>query len=244
MLASAAGMDATMPITPPVTAIVVSKRPQLVDRVVDIIRAQTHRPAQVVFVCHGSDFMPDQVAEKFLSAGIKCLVIPLEAEGTYLADGLNLAREHARTPLIAKIDDDDYYGPNYLKDACLAFTYTDATIVGKNSYFCYLEKTDQTLLRFPGRHYRNTSLVHGGTLVWREELIRHVRFPRMRQGTDSNFLKTVRSAGGRIVSIDPFNFVHVRYANTSQHTWQIDDATFAEKATHLSAGLPLAEIMI
>lgn len=228
---------------PGVTAVIVSKRPHCLPRVIEMLRAQTFRPERVIFVCHSPLFQPGRV-ERAFEGIFDCRVLRLPAEGTFLADGLNLAREHVQTPLVAKIDDDDYYGPDYLRDSVLAFTYSDATVVGKNSHFCHMESSDQCLLRFPGRHFRPCRRVHGATLVWNHPATKDLAFARVRQGSDTHFLDSVRAAGGTIVSIDPFNFVHVRHRTATDHTWQIDDDAFAEKGRLYARGLPLADIMI
>ena len=93
------------------------------------------------------------------------------------------------TKYIAKIDDDDFYGPHYLQDQINAFTYSNAAIVGKNSYFCYVESQDILGLRFSGKHHQYTKLVQGGTLVWDESKVCDILFKSIRQGTDTAFIK-------------------------------------------------------
>ncbi|MFH4090338.1 glycosyltransferase, partial [Acinetobacter baumannii] len=52
-------------------------------------------------------------------------------EKSSLGACLNFAVGKATGEIIAKMDDDDYYAPNYLKDMVMSFEYTDASIVGK-----------------------------------------------------------------------------------------------------------------
>ena len=49
---------------------------------------------------------------------------------------------------IAKFDDDDLYGPNYVADQLLPFKYTDADIVGKLCTFMYQEKSGKRIFVF------------------------------------------------------------------------------------------------
>ncbi len=45
----------------------------------------------------------------------------------------------AKFNIIAKFDDDDYYGPKYLSDSLKAFDETDAKLIGKGgATFVYL----------------------------------------------------------------------------------------------------------
>lgn len=212
-----------------VTALLVSKRPQFLKQIADMLNAQTYPHIKVVFVAHGDGFVEDEIYAAF-DKRFAVKVLHLEENGTVLADGLNRAKQVADTDLLAKIDDDDYYGPNYLLDSVQAFEYTRAGLVGKLSHFCFVESVNQMALRWPSKHYRYVQRVHGGTLVWDRTRTGDVDFEQVRQGTDSKFLNSLRDRGVSLFSSDPFNYVHVRYANTDQHTWKIEDAEFLRNA--------------
>lgn len=221
-----------------ITAICVSKRPRFLAQVASMMNAQTHPSVRLIFVAHGDGFDLEKVKAAF-DRRLEATVLHLPGQDSVLADGLNLAIDRSTTPLLAKIDDDDHYGPDYLADAALAFNYSEAGLVGKGSYFCFVERTNQMALRFPSKHYRYTKLVHGGTLVWDRRRTGEQRFERVRQGTDTAFLKALQERAVPILSTDPFNFVHVRYADSAQHTWHIDDDEFLRKARILQDGLNL-----
>jgi hypothetical protein len=226
-------------VTQPVTAICVSKRPEFLNQIAGMLNEQTYDNIRVIFVIHGDDFDEAAVLSAF-DARMQAQVFRVSGEGTVLADGLNLAIDHAQTNLLAKFDDDDYYGPNYLLDAILAFSYSDAGLVGKNTYFCYVEQTNQFALRFPSKHYRLSRLVHGGTLVWNRQRTGNIKFERVRQGTDTAFLKAIHQLNIPILSTDPFNFVHIRYRDLQKHTWKITDKDFLSKAKVIEYGLNLS----
>lgn len=220
----------------PVTAICVSKRPEMLQRIAEILNAQTHPELRLIFVTHNSDFDVEQI-QKVFSPRFQTKIFHLPTEDTFLADGLNLALDHAETDLVAKIDDDDYYGPNYLFDAALAFNYSNAGLVGKNTFFSYIESINKLALRFINKHYRYTKLVQGGTLVWDRKKTGYKKFNRVRQGTDSAFLKELVNESIPILSIDPFNFIHVRYKSSNHHTWCIDDNEFLRAAVIKKDGI-------
>jgi SAM-dependent methyltransferase/spore maturation protein CgeB len=229
------GLQGTVPKAQTVTAVCVSKRPAFLQQVAEQLRAQSHAPSEIVFVCHSEEFREEMVRETF-GDGVPLKVLRIGADD-YLADGLNLAIEHATGDYVAKIDDDDHYGVNYLKDAMLAARYSGAAVVGKASFFAYVESMNQLAIRFPGRQYRWVKRVHGGTLLWNREVTAGLKFERVRQGTDTSFLNSVRAAELPIFSSDPFNFVHVRYADAAAHTWKIADEEFLRNARVLNQGL-------
>lgn len=219
-----------------VTAVCVSKRPWLIPRVAEMLNAQNGVNVKVIYVAHGEGADEKDVLDAF--EGVEsCRFMRITGEDKVLADGLNLALDSCETDIIAKIDDDDYYGPNYLLDACLALQYSGAALVGKTSFFCYVESTNDFALRFSGKHYRYFKHVQGGTLTWSRKKTGNLTFNRVRQGTDSLFLKDLLAKGCEIYSSDPFNFIHVRYANVHDHTWAISDDKFLEAAKKLDKGL-------
>ncbi|CAH1043985.1 glycosyltransferase [Halomonas sp. TD01] len=219
-----------------VTAVCVSKRPWLIPRVAEMLNTQNGVNVKVIYVAHGEGADEKDVLDAF--EGVEsCRFMRITGEDKVLADGLNLALDSCETDVIAKIDDDDYYGPNYLLDACLALQYSGAALVGKTSFFCYVESTNDFALRFSGKHYRYFKHVQGGTLIWSRKKTGNLTFNRVRQGTDSLFLKDLLAKGCEIYSSDPFNFIHVRYANAHDHTWAISDDKFLEAAKKLDKGL-------
>ncbi|MEX2123389.1 MAG: glycosyltransferase [Woeseia sp.] len=218
-----------------VSAICVSKRPEFLAHVHSQLARQNHKHIELIFVQNSAAFCEDEIAARFSGFKYKLLRIP---EEQFLAHGLNAALKVASGDYVAKFDDDDYYGPNYLSDALLAFDYAPTVgLVGKRAFFAYMEATDQTVLRFPGQSYRFCRQVHGGTLVWDRRKLEGLVFEPVQRGTDTRFLDSVRRRGVEIFSTDPFNFVHVRYADKRRHTWIIDDEEFLSKSAKVGSGL-------
>lgn len=225
----------------PITAICVSKRPTFLAHVVNNIRSQSHPNVHVIYVAHGLQNDTQKVRRAF--EGIPNVqILQVTNDNTFLADGLNMALEHCQTDLCAKIDDDDYYGPDYLRNAEISLKYCgidNVALVGKASHFCYIEAQDVFALRFPQARNKRFKRVHGGSLVWRRSLIDDWRFERVRQGTDTRFVRAVLGKRLAIYSADPYDFVHVRYAESNEHTWRITDEDFMRPAVCLATGLRL-----
>jgi hypothetical protein len=120
--------------------------------------------------------------------------------------------------------------------------YSGAAVVGKASFFAYVESTNQLAIRLPDRRYRWVRRVHGGTLLWNRAVTAGLKFKRVRQGTGTSFLNLVRDAQLPIFSSDPFNFAHVRYADAAAHTRKIADQKFLRKARVLKEGLDLGVV--
>lgn len=150
-------------------------------------------------------------------------------ESKTLGECLNFAVEQAKGSFIAKFDDDDYYAPFYLTDMIDCFKYADAEIVGKYSYYCYLEDLGILALRFKGLEYRYTDFLSGATMVAKKEVFDSVRFDSLPSGTDTQFYRACDAKGIRLYSSDRFNYACFRSSKAGLHTWKMDCGEFLKK---------------
>lgn len=135
---------------------------------------------------------------------------------------MNLGVDAASGRYVAKMDDDNYYGPHYLSDLVRAFSWTDAQVVGKWAHYVHIGDDDgPTLLRFQDFEHRFVRLVQGGTILTPAEVARELRFEDLPRRVDTTFLEKVHAAGGTVYSSDRFNFISTRKADASGHTWGI-----------------------
>jgi hypothetical protein len=161
-----------------------------------------------------------------------------------LAEGLNLALDVAAGDFVAKIDDDDLYGPDYIADGVLAAGITGADIVGKRSHYCYLEALDTLVIRYPGNEFRTVGLIQGATILAARRVVEQVRFTPVRQGTDTIFLKRCVELGFSLLSTDRFNFVYTRRMDPRDHTWAVDIEPFLKTCRIVGPGLDLARVFV
>lgn len=143
------------------------------------------------------------------------LNIPTE---TSLGEGLNRLAAFCSAPVLAKLDDDDYYGPNYLTDAVQALSYSGAEVVGKSTQYVYLAEDDRTYLILLGAEEQYRNQVNGPTLVFRRRIWEQAPFPHRTRGVDSGFLRGVRKAGGKIYATSRKEFILTRSAQG--HTYE------------------------
>ena len=104
---------------------------------------------------------------------------------------------------IAKMDDDDYYGPEHLYDLVDAAIATGADVVGRAMNYVYLEPLGITVRRFSKSGIQEVELwsdwVCGGTiLVKREKAEAAGWFGEGFTAVDRFLLSGVTNAGGRI----------------------------------------------
>ncbi len=207
---------------PRVTALVSTIRPAQVDHVLATLAAQQGASVQLALLTHGWDVPEAELRARARDVGIEDLVLLQAGRDVPLGACLNRLVAAADGELVAKIDDDDVYGPHYLSDQAHAMFYSGADVVGKQAHFVHLVASKVTALRFAHREHRYTDFVMGPTIVTSAETARRIPFPEVGLGEDSGFLKSVGESGGRIYSADRFGFVQVR--GGSAHTWNASDA--------------------
>ena len=208
-----------------VSALVSTNRPHQVEHVLRTVGSQVDVDVELVLLTHG--FEPDEPELRALAGehGVGDLTVLSADTSVPLGTCLNRLVEAADADVVAKMDDDDLYGPHYLGDQLHALAYSDADVVGKQAHYLHVGSVDATLLRFAEREHRFTDFVMGPTIVAHREVATGRPFPALGRGEDTGFLRAVSDGGGRIYSADRFNFVQVRSTErTGRHTWDVSDA--------------------
>jgi Glycosyl transferases group 1/Glycosyl transferase family 2/DUF based on E. rectale Gene description (DUF3880) len=230
------GWPSTDPPDPLVSVIIVSNRPAFASHALANFRRQTYRRKELVFVAHGWSESDVSHLDAALASCRDARLIAAPATAT-VGGCTNDAIDESRGDFFAKFDDDDYYAPDYLTDAMLAFRYSDAAIVGKKTFFAYVESAASTYVRFPGHEYRYVNRVLGPTMVCDRRVLDQVRFtPLEKSGTDTRFLNDCAKKRLPIFSTDRFNFTHFRRGPEHGHLWKIEDDDFLRACVRLGDG--------
>lgn len=155
-------------------------------------------------------------------------------ERVSLGQCLNCGISRAKHELITKLDHDDYYAPNYLREQVRELRRTRSSVVGKHSCLVYLEASRELLVRSPQERDKEADFVQGGTILFHRRVLKHVRFPDRSLGEDVRFLRSCKGKGYRIRATSPYNYVYIRRKNKGTHTWKVDDR-FYRKGSRLVA---------
>ena len=133
---------------------------------------------------------------------------------------LNAAVAAATGDLILKMDDDDWYAPDFVADLLRARGYSGADLVGTADEFYYLADRDLTVQRrHPGELYSHW--VAGGTLLLGRSLLREVGgFASVPKHVDRHLLDALRAVGATIYRTHGLGYVLRR--NSDGHTYDAD----------------------
>ena len=220
-------IDAALPAVvrpvglPSVSLLVSTIRPNRLEAVFRTVGGLQSVKPELVLCTHG--FTADDVEVKRLSLryGLDDVVVLARPRSESLGECLNACVDAASGQVLSKMDDDDFYAPNYLQDLVHALAFSRADVVGKQAHYMYVAGHDATLLRFADREHRFTASVMGPTITARREVFESVRFTDLDRGEDTRFLSDVRADGGRIYASDRFNYAQFR--GLQNHTWKISD---------------------
>ncbi len=218
---------------PGVTIVTSTIRENQIDNVFKNFKNQNYSKKELIIILNKNDMNIDTWKNKAKQYD-NVRVYRLD-ENNSLGTCLNFAVDKAGYDYIAKFDDDDYYGPNYLIDIMNAFKYTNADIVGKLSYFAYVENNNTLVIQFPNKEYQFTDIVTGATIVCSKKVFNKIKFPtNIKVGTDTEFLKSCVKQGLKIYSADRFNYVMNRRSSKDKHTWKVEDKIFLQSSEKIT----------
>lgn len=244
-VADALGATSTfVPELPKVACVLVSMRPWLVSRAIERFRSDRYPEKELIVVIHDPD--ADMRALNALVRGGERIRIYQMGRERSLGACLNFALAHTDAPYWAKLDDDDFYGPEYLSDMLLYRRIVDFSVLGKPAAFIYLEGRDELLLNELRAGRTNTLYaasgakpghVAGGSLVGRRDVAESVPFSeRRRGGSDSDFLVRLHEAGHDLIATDPFNFAYFRSTTEGFHTWNTSEEELRRNTRTVGGG--------
>lgn len=208
-------------LTPPrISVLLCTRRPHHLASALAQIAAQHYPKLEIVLGLHGVPRPSDGVLRAAGSRPVR--IVEVDA-GRPLGAVLNAALDESTGALVAKMDDDDFYGPDHLGDLVLALRYSGATIVGRRCTTTYLERRDRTVVPGPEHQERWTTHLPGATMLMHADAIRRLRWRDVPNAVDTELVRSVTSEGGSIYSTHRFGFVRRRH---DDHTYARSDRSF------------------
>jgi len=208
---------ARVPFTahPSVSVLLATKRPHQLAFALRQVRRQRGVEVELVLATHGFEVEPERVRELL---GEVPFVLQSQPQTTAFGDVLTAAARAATGDLLLKMDDDDWYGPDVVKDLLYARQYSGAEVVGMPAEFTYLEPVD-TMIRRNDESEFYARFVAGGTIMIDRGLLRSVGwFRSVRKYVDLQLLTAVQAAGGSIYRTHGLGYVMRR--TEDGHTWE------------------------
>ena len=181
---------------PPVSALLSTKRPEMLDFALRQVARQRGAEVELVLAAHG--FEPDRDAVRRALGDRPHQVLTFD-ESTFFGDVLTAAARAASSEVLLKVDDDDWYSPDAVHDLLMARRFSGADVVGMPSEFVYLhanEHRDDLTVRRNHPSELFARFVAGGTLLLDRGLLRSLGdFRRVRKFVDAQLLSGVEARG-------------------------------------------------
>jgi glycosyltransferase involved in cell wall biosynthesis len=207
-----------------VSIITCTIRDESIDNVFNNYQLQTWQDKELIIILNKDSMDIDCWIEKAKKYN-NVQVYQLHQKAT-LGDCLNFGVMKSNDDFIAKFDDDDYYGPNYIKSAMDAFKDNNISIIGKSSYYIYF-KNKKALIHVSGTENSITDTVAGATLMFRRDVFHYVRFEKVNRAEDYFFIDECKKKGLNVYSTDHHHFAVIRQ-DSEKHTWKISDEELME----------------
>ncbi|MDQ0970651.1 cellulose synthase/poly-beta-1,6-N-acetylglucosamine synthase-like glycosyltransferase [Neobacillus niacini] len=209
-----------------ISIITCTVREHLISNIIENYTNQLFQDKELIIILNKDEMDINLIKGKI--GGIEGITIYQLPQDYSLGECLNYGIGKAKYDVIAKFDDDDYYGPEYLTEAMNALKTTNASIVGKEEFFVFLKSNHALLLRGHGLSNKYVKHVSGATLVFEKSIIDKIKFPNLTLGEDTEFQKKCIIHGYRIYSSSRYNFAAIRENDVNEHTWKVSDKRLIE----------------
>ncbi|MFB9276237.1 glycosyltransferase [Cohnella cellulosilytica] len=209
---------------PGVSIITCTNRPEFFANILSNYRNQRYERKELIIVVNKDSIRLREW--RSTTAADPHVTVYQVPERISLGQCLNCGASRAKYSLLAKFDHDDYYSPYYLREQVRALLRTGSPVAGKHACLVYLEASNRLIIRSPREKNKRVRFIQGGTLLFRKEVLNHVRFPDLSLGEDVRFLRGCAKKGYAIHATSPYNYVYIRRKNKSTHTWKASDRRF------------------
>jgi hypothetical protein len=200
---------------PLVSVLLPTRRPEQVAFALRQVARQRGVDLELVLVTHGFTPAGSDLAA-FRTTGAPLTVLEAPGDEPFGAI-LNRAVRAASGDVLLKVDDDDWYGRDFVGDLLLAREYSGADVVGTPPEFTFVEPLWLTVRRQDATEaYR--PVVAGGTMLMDRGTVAAIGgFRETRRFVDAGLLRAVTDAGGSIYRSHGHGYVLRRGAQG--HTW-------------------------
>ena len=190
---------------------------------------QRFTPKELIIIMNHDEMMEEDISK--LCGNRSDIRFFRQPQSVSLGKCLNFGYQKARYRYIAKFDDDDYYGEQYLCESYDLFKEKQCDIVCKSSIFYYLQEFGQ-LIVIP-RCQNGGGVARGGagaTICMSQACFQKIQYSDLRRGVDVDLFRRSRQQGITIYTSSSAHYMCIRGKDVERHTWHISSDALRRKA--------------
>ena len=189
---------------PPISVVISTARPLDLESILKQLEVQTLETFQLVLGIHGFKISPthQRLIKKLQKRSVDVITMNFDKKFT-LGQILTELSKASYGKYITKMDDDDVYGSEHLRDLADVAITTRADVVGKAMNYVYLEDIDLTVRRVHKSGIASinqwSDWVCGGTIMVKRDSADAIGwFGEGKSAVDSYLLGGIKRNGGKI----------------------------------------------
>jgi hypothetical protein len=210
-----------------ISVIACTNRESYIKNIIDNFQKQTLSEKELILILNTKQMNVDRISMLLTESGVTFQLLEFSEEVT-LGECLNKGGAVAFYNIVAKMDDDDYYGSEYLREGYEAFLQTNADVIGKSSFYIYFKRNHELRLYNPNHAncfvlndgqtpYKSEHFLSGASLMFKKEILNTIPFPDYNIGEDSGFQRLCYQNGIKMFSTSSLNYAYIRYAEPYHH---------------------------
>jgi len=184
---------------------------------------QTYPYKKLIIIFNCNDIKKDEVVDQLYANGItdcEVKIIPNNSLGYCL--NYSIGQIPSDFHIWAKMDDDDYYGENYLMTNLETMLRSNADIVGRRDMYIFVPDWNKLYFRKNGGNNIPVQWVQGASLFVKKHVFSKVMFPDKNKGEDTHFGNASHQKGFKTFAAPYNDFIVIRRYNNRNHTWKIN----------------------
>jgi len=215
---------------------------QYLPNVINNFKRQAYPYKKLIIIFNSSEVKKKVISNKLIENGIDDFYIeifPDKTQGYCLNHAIEYATKEFSEDfdIWAKMDDDDYYGKNYLMTNLEAMLYSEADIVGRSDMYIYVPKLNKLFFRTDKGCNKIVKWVAGASLFIKKHVFKKVMFPNEKSGIDVKFGNKATKHGFKVFAAHINDFVVIRRMNNNDHTWKINLQGYLRHSKMLNVNL-------
>lgn len=215
--------------------ITVTNRDYCIENMINNFLRQEFNDKELIIVINNDKINIDDIY-KYINKELNIFVYKLP-EKTALGTCLNFGVNKSNYNIIAKFDDDDYYGPYYLYEANKAFLREGCYVLGKQKTYYYLEQYKKLILKRVAIENAYSQTLMGSTICFKREVFDNIKFKDISIREDYNFNSECIKYGYMLYSTSSYNHLVFKHADISKHTFKSNINMLINKCIEIKSNI-------